>query len=110
MKKIAIIAALAASIAAPAFAQSASTSFAIAHFNQSAERASDIVNLPNNQNFTPVSLRGDTPLANAFALFNASADSAGDLIGLNGATVVGGDISHAPEIFARLREESRGEE
>lgn len=110
MKKIAIIAALAASIAAPAFAQSASTAFAIAHFNQSAERASDIVTLPNGENSQRVSTRGNGRLADAFAMFNQSVDSTGDLRGLNGATIVSGTPQHAQDIFARLRAESREDE
>lgn len=107
MKKIAIIAALAASIAAPAFAQSASTAFAIAHFNQSAERTSDIVTLPSGENTTQVSTRGMTPLADAFAMFNQSVDGSGDLRGLNSATVVNGTPAHGQDIFDRLRAESR---
>jgi len=106
MKKFAIIAALAATVAAPAFAQSASTSFAIAHFNQSADTVSDVVALPNGENTTQVSTRGMTPLAEAFALFNQSADNASDLRGLNGATVVSGTPAYGADIFERLDAES----
>ncbi|MBY4891620.1 hypothetical protein KUL25_02440 [Rhodobacteraceae bacterium N5(2021)] len=111
MKKIAIIAAttlsMAASLAAPAFAQSASTAFAIAHFNQSADSASDVVALPNGANTTQVSTRGMTPLAEAFALFNEYADGTGDLRGLNGATVVNGTPAYGADIFERLRAADR---
>lgn len=110
MKKIAIIAALAASIAAPAFAQSASTSFAIAHFNQSADTRSEIIQLPANSNTSRVSTSGTSALANAFALFNRTADNAGELRGVNGATVVSGTPAHAQEIFDRLRAASLEDE
>lgn len=110
MKTFAIIAALAASIAAPAAAQSSSTAFAIAHFNQSVERTSDIVMLPSGANTTAVSTGGAGSLSTAFNILNQSIDSTGDLRGLNGATVVSGTPAHAQDIFARLRAASREDE
>lgn len=107
MKNIAIIAIVAASFAAPAFAQSASTAFAIAQFNQSAETRSDIITLPTGNNTTQVSTRGMTPLADAFAQFNQSANNPGELRGLTSATVVSGTPAYASDIFARLAAESR---
>ncbi|UWQ95694.1 hypothetical protein K3728_00160 [Rhodobacteraceae bacterium M385] len=101
MKNIAIIAALAASIAAPAVAQSTSTAFAIAHFNQSADAASDVVDFRGNDS-TRVSTEGTSALAEAFAIFNQSADSADELTGQNGATVVSGTPSYGSDIFDRL--------
>ncbi|GAB5446546.1 hypothetical protein [Gymnodinialimonas sp.] len=109
MKKIAIIAALAASIAAPAVAQSTSSAFAIAHFNQSVERSSDI-RTPSSANTSVVSTQGGSALANAFAVFNGSQDSAGDLRGQNNTTVVSGTPAYAQDIFARLRAESAEDE
>lgn len=104
MKNIALIAALAASFAAPAVAQSSSTAFAIAHFNQSADSASDLVALPSGENTTQVSTRGTSPLAEAIAIFNQSADSVSDRRGLTGqATAVNGTPAHGADIFARLR-------
>lgn len=107
MKKIAIIAAVAASLAAPAFAQSATTAFAIAQFNQSAERHSDIIALPDGSNTTQVSTRGMTPLADAFAQFNLTADNPSQLRGETSATVVNGTPAYGSDIFARLAAESR---
>ncbi|ABD52954.1 hypothetical protein [Jannaschia sp. CCS1] len=109
MKKIAIIAALAASIAAPAAAQSTSTAFAIAHFNMSAERQSDIIPQPSgNLTTSVVSTRGNGALAEAFQMFNQTADNPGELRGVNQATVVSSASSaRAQDIFARLRAESR---
>ncbi|ABD54744.1 hypothetical protein [Jannaschia sp. CCS1] len=104
MKKIAIIAALAASIAAPAVAQSTSTAFAIAHFNMSAERQSDIIPLPGQN----ASGRSDRALAEAFAIFNQTADTPGELRGVVNTTPVSAEsAARAQDIFARLRAESR---
>lgn len=109
MKKIAIIAALAASIAAPAVAQSSSAAFAIAHFNQSAASQSDI-RLPSGDNTTRVSTQGMTPLADAFALFNGSAETADDVRGQFGASTVSSTPAYAQDIFARLARESAEDE
>lgn len=104
MKKIVIIAAVAASFAAPAFAQSASTAFAIAHFNQSADSASDIITQPNGESTTQVSVGGTSSLAEAFAIFNQSADSVGDRRGLTGqVTATNGAPAYGADIFARMR-------
>ena len=108
MKKIAIIAALAASIAAPAVAQSTSTTYALAQFNQSAETMGDLISAPNTQNTSVVSTQGSSALAEAVRMFNQTADNPGELRAVNQATVVSGTTSaRAQEIFARLRAESR---
>ncbi len=110
MKNIAIIAAVAASLAAPAFAQSASTVAAIQHFNLSAERTSDIVSIPSGQNSQRVSTAGGGALATAFGVFNDSATSLSDLRGVNGATVVSGTPAAGADIFERLRAASLEDE
>jgi len=111
MKKIAIIAALAASIAAPAVAQSASTAFAIAHFNQSQDTVSDQRNVPTGENTTRVAIQGNGALSQAFDVFNGSADGTSDLRGTTGSvTIVSGTPGHAQAIFDRLRAESREDE
>ena len=102
MKKIAIIAALAATVAAPALAQSNATAFAIQHFNSSADNAGDLRGVPTGVNTTAVSTRGASPLATAFQVLNGSQDPA-DLRGVNGATVVNGTPAHAQAIFDELR-------
>ena len=108
MKKIAIIAAVAATVAAPAFAQSASTLFAIQHFNQSFDSAGDIRVAPSG-NTSTASVSG--ALGQAFAIQNGSADSAGDLRGTNGVvTIASGTPAYAADIFLRLQAESAEDE
>ncbi|UWQ97135.1 hypothetical protein K3728_07935 [Rhodobacteraceae bacterium M385] len=102
MKNIALIAAVVATVAAPAVAQSTSTAFAISHFNQSADHASDVINYSGDTNLTQVSTTGTSPLAETFAILNRSADTPSDMTGLNGATVVGGTPAYGAEIFERL--------
>ena len=82
MKKIALIAAVAATVAAPALAQSVSTVTAIQHFNLSAERTSDIVTIPSGENTQRVSTAGNSAIATAFNVFNMSATSTSDLRGV----------------------------
>jgi len=108
MKRIALIAAVAASFAAPAVAD---VDFAFDHFNQSVDSVSDIRTAPSDESRTVVSTSGISPLTEAFAVFNGSADSVADLRGLNGATVVLNTHSDAAnDILARLRAESLEDE
>ncbi|MEQ8366837.1 MAG: hypothetical protein RIB61_09025 [Roseicyclus sp.] len=104
MKRIAIIAAVAASLAAPAIAD---TAFAIQHFNQDADSIGDMRLVASDAGRVAVSTSGMSPLNDVFAELNASQDSAGDLRGVTGATVVLSNHSAAAsEIFAQLRAES----
>ncbi|QXT39901.1 hypothetical protein [Gymnodinialimonas ceratoperidinii] len=107
MKRFAFIAALAAVAAAPAVAQSTSTAFAIAHFNESADNASDIVIFNGNENTTRVSTAGNSALAETFNILNRSADTPSELNGTNGAVVVSGEATYGSDIFDRLAAESR---
>lgn len=105
MKKIAIIAAIAAFTAVPAAAQSNSAAFAIAHTNLSADNASEAVNYTRNSSADRVANRGR--LASTFSTINSTADTASERVGVRGATAVAGSTpSHAQEVFARLRAES----
>ncbi len=108
MKRTAIIAALVASLAAPAFANS--TEFAIQHFNQDHDSIMDIVTVPAADNSVVVSTSNNSSLSQAFDIANASADNAGDLRGLNGATVVSGTVAYGADIFAELRAASLEDE
>ena len=103
MKKIAIIAAVAASLTAPAFAQSASSIAAIQHFNQFEDTAIERTNINGvGQRVTPAGSLGQT-----FSILNGVQDTPSDLRGVNGATVVGSTPAHGSDIFARLRAASR---
>jgi hypothetical protein len=110
MKRFAIAATLAAVAAAPAVAQSTSTAFAIAHFNESADSASDIVVYNGNENTTRVSTSGNSTLAETFNLLNRSADTPSELDGTNGAVVVSGEPTYGADIFDRLAAEAREDE
>ncbi|QXT38753.1 hypothetical protein [Gymnodinialimonas ceratoperidinii] len=105
MKKIALIAALTAAIAAPVAAQSTSTAFAIAHFNASADSASEVVDFRGNENVKQVSTDGTSTLAQTFSVLNQSADTPADVTGTNGATVVSGGPAYGADIFDRLSAE-----
>lgn len=102
MKKIALVAAVAATFAAPAFAQSA-REIAVAHFNASADNVSERITLNPVATATTVSTRGNSPLATAFDIFNRSQDTLAEQRGLNGATIVSGTPSYGADVFARLR-------
>ncbi|MEQ8366836.1 MAG: hypothetical protein RIB61_09020 [Roseicyclus sp.] len=108
MKRIAIIAAVAASLAAPAIAD---TAFAIQHFNQDADSIGDIRLVPAGDDTVVVSTSSRSPLSQVFAQLNDSQDSVADLRGVDGVTVVLNNHSAvASEIFAQLRAESAEDE
>lgn len=108
MKKLIALTAVAASLAAPAFAD---TSFAVRHFNQDKDSVIERIAVPTTADGTIVSTNNRSGLSVAFDIFNASADSAGDLRGLNGATVFSASPSRAAaDIFADLRAESLEDE
>ena len=101
MKKLALITAIAASLAAPAFADATAV---IQHFNQDADSFMDVRSIPSSDGSVTVSTNNRSAQAAAFAVFNASASSQGDLRGLNGATLVQSHQSDAAAaIFADLR-------
>jgi hypothetical protein len=97
-------AALAASVAAPVLAAD-STDFAIQHFNQSAENASDRISVgPNGPNVgTTVASMGDNAIGVAVRTFNASIDSAAERVNAETVTVFSGEPAYAADIFAQLR-------
>jgi hypothetical protein len=98
MKKIALIAAVAATVAAPAFAQSARIG-AVQLLNLSHDTAAESITLNN------VGAAANTggSLGEAFRVLNRSADAATDLRGTNGATAVSGTPAYGADIFERLR-------
>lgn len=108
MKKIALITALVAATAAPAFAQSA-LDLAVENHNMSVASSGDLI-VPGADGLTvgtTVSSRGTSPLAQAIAIHNASADTAGDRIDGRFVTTFSSTPGHAADIFARLAAESR---
>lgn len=106
MKRLAIAAVLAAStIAAPAFAQSEASQFAIMHFNMDADSTGDRRMTPSG--LTTVDLTPGSTLADVFSHLNMDADRAMDVAGSgSGVTIVMSDPAHAAEIFRRLMQES----
>ena len=104
MKKIVLLTALAASLAAPAFAD---TAFAIRHFNQDADSIGDLRMVPDADASVVVSTNRRSTLATAFGVLNVGADTPAELRGVTGATVItGGHSAEAAAIFAQLRAES----
>jgi len=97
-------AALAASVAVPAFAAD-STQFAIQHFNQSADTSSDRISVgPNGPALcTTVASMGDDAIGVAVRNFNASIDSAADRVNSETVTVFSGEPAYAADIFEQLR-------
>ena len=108
MKRIALLAAVAATLAAPAFAQSAALSTratAIAHFNSFADNASQLIVLNG------VGTRGGASGTTATTLdvLNATQDTAAEITG-GRVTTVSGTPAHGADIFARLRAASAEDE
>jgi hypothetical protein len=99
--KTLVIASIIATVAAPAFAD---TSFAVQHFNQDKDRASDRVVLQGADAVT-VSTRGGI-LGGAIALFNGDEDRASDMVLAASATLVSGTAANGADIFAAIRAES----
>ena len=106
MKKIALIAAVAATVAAPAFAQSAAAVAAIQHFNLSEDNVLEQTNV--NAVGSPVAATG--ALGETFAILNSDEDVRSDLRGVNGATLVNGTPAYGADIFDRLRAASLEDE
>ncbi len=107
MKRTLILAAVAASLAAPLAASPLST--AIQHFNQDAVHSSDVRLVPGGENSVSVSTRNGSSLATAFEVFNADEDFKNELRGVNGATVYS-QSQVAADIFAAIRAESLDDE
>lgn len=110
MKRLALAAALAAStIAAPAFAQSQASEFAIMHFNMDADSTGDRRMSPSG--LTTVELTPGSTLADVYSHLNMDADRAMDVAGSGaGVTIVMSDPAYAAEIFRRLMQEGREDE
>lgn len=98
MKTASLVAALALTVAAPAFAQSASTAFAIEQFNQSADTTSEIIDMSNVTEGAAVTTEGDTAIARAMELLGEGND-------LGYASVFPGDPAFASDVFDRLASE-----
>lgn len=110
MKRLALAAALAASFAAPAFADGHAASFAIMHFNMDADSAGDLRMAPQGDAVTADLTMGSS-LAEVFSHLNMDAENMGDVRGANGSvTIIASDPAHAQEIFARLMAESAEDE
>jgi len=104
MKTLIAVSAIAASLAVPAFAD---TAFAVRHFNQDIDSVTELATVPAPAQGVTVSTNSRSALSEAYKLFNASVDSQGELRGVNAATVWQSQPSgEAAEIFADLRAES----
>lgn len=97
MKTTILITALAIAIAAPALAQSTSTRFAVEHFNQTADTASEMIAMPLQTDGTVVSTEGDTALALATEVVGD------DILGF--VSVFPSDPAYATDVFDRLASE-----
>ena len=110
--KILSVAGFAATLATATWADEA-LDFAYQHFNDSADRASDIRRVPDPETGEWVngSTMGTSPVATALRHGNATADTPNDRRGAEGVTVfIGGHSARATEIFRALAEESRENE
>lgn len=109
MTRTLIIAALAATLAAPVAAQQVSN--AQAHFNMDFDSAIENVRgTPDPETFATVSTRSNSTRANAFVQFNAQEDSVADRRGLRGATIYANRPSNGTSVFDRIRAESLEDE
>ncbi|QXT39054.1 hypothetical protein [Gymnodinialimonas ceratoperidinii] len=87
--------------------------FAVAHFNQSADRHSDIVTLPERTRTgslqVQTSAMDGSPMGDVIRRLNETADTPGERRGVHGVTTFnGGHSARAAEIFRRLAEEDDG--
>ncbi len=102
MKRLALATALAASIAAPAFADGHTTSVAIMHFNMSADNASETRMVPAGE-LTMADITMGSTLADVFSQLNMDAENMSELRGDGGfVTIIMSDPAHGADIFARL--------
>ena len=101
MKTLALAAALAASVAAPAFADGHAAQFAVMHFNMSQDMVLEMRN-PNGEIMMADLGMGST-LADVFTQLNLSAENMSELRGTGETvTIIASDPAHAAEIFQRL--------
>jgi len=107
MKRFVLITAAAAALAAPAFAASDATVFAIQHFNQDIDQDYERVALPvvGEENTVTVSTRGNAVLGQVFDHFNQDIDNSYDLQGLVPVTLVSSEPAYGAEIFRIIDEE-----
>jgi hypothetical protein len=108
MKRSLILAALAATLAAPVAASPLAD--AVAHFNQDRDTANEMITVPAQESYVTVSTRNGSSLDTAFDIFNRSADSRSELRGLNGATVYDATPAYGGDVFDRIRAESADDE
>lgn len=109
MTRTLILAALAATLAAPVAAQQVSNPQA--HFNMDFDSALENVRgTPSPDSFTTVSTRSNSNRENAFIQFNAQEDSIADFRGLRGATLYANRPSRGLDAFASIRAESLEDE
>ena len=107
----AIVSAALISTAASISSAETAMEHAVHHFNASVDRASDAIATPvTPATIVIASARGASSIDTAMRVFNASAESPSDLIGVNGFTRVDGEPRYGAAIFARLLEESRGQD
>lgn len=106
--KTLLIAAAAALIVAPAFAQvPAGTLGAIAHFNQDATSQDERTIVTEG---TAGGLATRAGLSEAQIRFNMDKDSANDRRRVTGASVVSGELTHGQAIFAQIQAASAEDE
>jgi hypothetical protein len=96
----ALAAAVAATLAAPAFAQN-SLGFAVEHFNESIDSVNERIDGPVLG--TTVSSMRDNAICTAIGLRNGSIDSVNERVNGDTVTLFSGEPAHAAEIFERLR-------
>lgn len=107
MKRLALAATLAATaFAAPAFADGHTNSFAVMHFNMSADNASELIMTPGADAPVSMTLVPGSTLAEVFSQLNMDADNVMNVNGGNGVTIImsGAASEQAAEIFRRLME------
>ncbi len=102
MKTLALATALAASIAAPVFADGHTTQFAIMHFNMSLDNAQEMRMTPSGE-ITMADLGMGSTLGDVFTQLNLTAENMTELRGTGETvTVIASDPAHAAAIFERL--------
>lgn len=101
MKRFALATALAASVAAPAFADGHTSQFAVMHFNMFEDNALEMRN-PNGEIMMADLGMGST-LGDVFTQLNLTAENMSELRGTGETvTIIASDPEHAAEIFRRL--------
>ncbi|GAA5075711.1 hypothetical protein N0B44_09825 [Roseibacterium beibuensis] len=106
MKRTVIATAIAAAVAAPAFAQdqSEALSTAIEIYNESVDTNAERIN--NVQLGTQVKIGENSALATAVEIANSSADTPSDRISTDTVTVFPSEPAYAADTIARIRAEA----